>query len=186
MSLPWSSPAATRCWRRRSAAAGPNTSLGHPRAEPGSASALYTCDPQTRGVSFCCRPSLPHCLRKVDPLHPLLPFVKILEGSSDRIPGLADPHCLQHPRVPQLVQHHGLVKLVRHLKCRHVGEPQGGRDRPCQEALPPQVCIYSGKYPQECRKNTEGKEAPWTPQLPQLRPPCHYAPSSRLFIASHS
>lgn len=39
---PSSSPAATRCWRHRRAAAGSCTSLGCPQAEPDSSSALYT------------------------------------------------------------------------------------------------------------------------------------------------
>ena len=47
----------------------------------------------------------------------ILPFVKVLEGSPDGIASFPDPDRLQHPGVPQLVDHNCLVKLVGHLKC---------------------------------------------------------------------
>lgn len=59
---------------------------------------------ETRPASPSYDGSLPGPSEKKEHLFgPALPFVKILEGPSDRIPGFPDPHRLQHPRVSQLV-----------------------------------------------------------------------------------
>lgn len=100
---PWSCPAATRCWRGHGAAAGPCTSPGCPRAPPRSSSAPCTCNRVMPGVTIPPPFPVPQRRKRFWSAPPSLPFVKVLKGSSDRIPGFPDPHRLQHPRVPQLV-----------------------------------------------------------------------------------
>lgn len=123
VTLPSSSPAATRCGRSRRAAARPHTSPGRPRVRPRSSSELYTCKAKGPASPFTGTSPLANPFEtKEDLSSSVLPLVKVLEGSSDGVPGFADPHCLQHPRVSQLVQHHRLVKLVWHLKYAEGGK----------------------------------------------------------------
>lgn len=109
---------------------------------------------------------------KEDGCPSVLPFVKVLKGSSNCIPRFADPHRLQHSRVAQLVQHNRLVKVVWHL--------QGAERRDVTKATPPPFCTHARVHATEPThiKNLHDKKMspPHVPttwlQQPSPRQPC--------------
>lgn len=100
----------------------PRTALHH-------SSALCTCGEKARlSHPRSCPATTPSCPGRGSPRESAcLPLVEILKGPPDSVASFADLHRLQHPRVAQLIEHHGLVKLVWHL------QGGGGRERGMRE-----------------------------------------------------